>query len=140
MVVRRKYVDVNVFVYWLGRHPVYGKRSYGWIKKIEKAAPREYVTSSLSIYETIVILAGLTGQSLKNAKFVRGIINAFMGLKGLKVEQLKKDDIIQAVRLMDMYGLDYEDSLHLAVALRSESTTAISNDRDWDKTPISKEF
>jgi len=28
MVDEKKYVDVNVFIYWLGNHPIFGKTAY----------------------------------------------------------------------------------------------------------------
>lgn len=56
------YVDVNVFVYWLGNHPVFGKTAYEWIKKIENASKGKYITSSLTLYQTLIIIAGLTGK------------------------------------------------------------------------------
>ncbi len=110
MVDKPKYVDVNVFIYWLGGHPVYGEKSYKWVKKIEKASPREYLTSSLTIYETLIILAGLTGRNLKNIGFVEDIVEAFTRLKGLTIEPLRSGDMVQAIELMRKYGLDYEDS------------------------------
>ena len=32
----RRYVDVNVFVYWLCGHPTFGEKAKSWIEKIEK--------------------------------------------------------------------------------------------------------
>jgi len=140
MVGRPRYVDVNVFIYWLGGHPVYGEKAREWIRRIEKASPREYVTSTLTVYETLVILAGLMGQTLKNTEFVEGIVGVFGGLRGLVLEPLKIEDFLWAVELMGEYGLDYEDSLHLAVALRTGSAAVITNDKDWDKAPIPRVF
>ena len=31
------YVDANIFVYWLGKHSVFGEVAYEWIKKIERS-------------------------------------------------------------------------------------------------------
>ena len=140
MVDKQKYVDVNVFIYWLGGHPTYGEKSRKWIKRIEKAPLREYITSTLTLYETLIILAGLTGRNLKNMEFVEDIVKAFTRLKGLTLEPLKSEDFVQAVELMGKYGLDYEDSLHLAVALRTRAAIVITNDEDWDKTPIPRTF
>ena len=36
----RFYVDVNVFVYWLGNHPKYGQAALEWVKKMETSAGR----------------------------------------------------------------------------------------------------
>jgi len=42
MVEKGRYVDVNVFIYWLGKHPVYGEKAFDWIQKIENAPPGSY--------------------------------------------------------------------------------------------------
>jgi len=80
----KRYVDVNVFVYWLCGHPSFGEKAKNWIEKIEKEG--NYVTSSLTLYETLVIVAGLTNKSLKDKEFVKIVFNSIMGLKGLKIE------------------------------------------------------
>jgi len=140
MVGKPKYIDVNVFIYWLGGHPIYGERAHAWIKRIERASPREYVTSILTIYEALIVLAGLTGQTLRNIEFVGGVVEAFNGLRGLALEPLRGEDFKRAVELIDEYGFDYEDALHLSVALRTGSVAVITNDRDWDKAPIPRVF
>jgi predicted nucleic acid-binding protein len=40
--------------------------------------------------------------------------------------------------LMNECKLDYEDSLHLAVAIRSGAKEIISNDKDFDSTQIKR--
>jgi predicted nucleic acid-binding protein len=35
-------------------------------------------------------------------------------------------------------GLDYEDSVHLAVAMRVDAKEIVSNDRDFDVAPIKR--
>ena len=138
--VATKYLDVNIFVYWLGKHPKFGETAYKWIKKVENAFRREYVTSSLTIYETLIIVGGLTGRNLRDEKFVEEVITAITSLRGLVVEPLTGDDVIQALRLMEKYGFDYEDSLHLAVAVRIGAKEIISNDEDFDKSPLRRIF
>jgi predicted nucleic acid-binding protein len=61
-------------------------------------------------------------------------------LKGLKVESLVKGDFTKAVEIMNDFGLDFEDSLHLAVALRKNVKEIISNDSDFDKTNVKRVF
>jgi predicted nucleic acid-binding protein len=134
----KRYVDVNVFVYWLCGHPSFGKKAKNWIEKIEKEG--NYVTSVLTLYETLVIVAGLTNKSLKDKEFVRTVISSITGLKGLKVESLVKEDFTKAVEIMNDFGLDFEDSLHLAVALRKNVKEIISNDSDFDKTNVKRVF
>ena len=140
MVGITSYVDVNIFVYWLGNHPLLGKTAYEWIKKIEIAPKGEYITSSLTLYETLVIIAGLTGRSLKDKRLVEDIINAMTHLKGLLIDSLTPEDLIQAVELMKEYGIDYEDSIHLTVALRKGAKEIVSNDKDFDSTRLRRNF
>ena len=140
MVDTESYVDINVFVYWLGSHPSLGKTAYEWIKKIEDAPRGRYVTSTLTLYETLVIIAGLTGRSLKHIPLVEDVIGSITSLKGLMIDQLRTADFFQAVDLMKEYSLDYEDSLHLATALRTRAKKIISNDKDFDETPLARTF
>lgn len=134
------YVDVNVFVYWLGNHPRFGRAAHGWIKKIESASKRKYTTSSLTLYQALVIVAGLTGKSLKDETLFEGIIKAIKNLPGLEIASLIPEDLERASSLMKDYDLDYEDALHLAVALRSKVKEIISNDRDFDHTSLRRKF
>jgi len=140
MVGDTSYVDINVFIYWLGNHPSFGETAYEWIKKIEDAPRGRYITSSLTLYETLIIIAGLTGRSLKDNSLIEGVVNSITNLKGLVIETLRPEDLIQAAVLMKEYNLDYEDSLHVTTALRTSAEEIISNDRDFDKTPLRRTF
>jgi predicted nucleic acid-binding protein len=136
--VDRRYVDINIFVYWLGNHPKFGETAYKWIKKIENSSRGEYVTSSLTIYETLVIIAGLTGKNLKDKTFTEKVVNSITHIKGLTIEPLKPEDFTKAVDLMNDCKLDYEDSIHLAVAIRTGAQEIVSNDKDFDTTLIKR--
>jgi len=138
--VERKYVDVNVFVYWLGGHEEFGEKALEWIKRVERSPPGEFVTSSLAIYETIVILAGLIGKNLKDLAFVQSVITDITRLRGLKIAPLTTNDLKKALKLMQTYKLDFEDAIHLAVALREKTIAIISNDTDYDRTPLKRLF
>jgi len=127
-----------VLVYWLCGHPSFGEKAKNWIEKIDKE--RNYVTSSLTLYEILVIVAGLTDRSLKDKEFVRTVINSLTGLKGLKIEPLVKDDFSKALEILNDFGLDFEDSLHLAVALRKNMREIVTNDSDFDKTNVKRVF
>jgi predicted nucleic acid-binding protein len=137
---QKNYVDVNVFVYWLGGHATFGKVAYEWVKKIESSSKGTYVTSSLTLYQALVIMAGLTGRSMKDESLVEGVISAIKNLQGLKVVSLNSEDLEKALELMKNYKLDYEDALHSAVALRSKAKEIISNDNDFDRTPLKRKF
>jgi len=41
---------------------------------------------------------------------------------------------------MREYELDCEDALHLAVALKGKAKEIISNNQDFDKTPLRRGF
>ena len=140
MVERRAYVDVNVFVYWLTAHPKFGATALKWIKSIEQASSQTYITSSLTIYEVLIIVAGLSGKNLKDKNFIENVVSSITGLRGLYIQPLTKEDAVSATNLMRKYGLCYEDSLHLASALRANAEIIISNDRDFDRTLISRVF
>ena len=140
MVGNPRYVDVNIFVYWLGNHPKLGAIAQRWIKKIEESQRGAYITSTLTLYETIVILAGLTGKNLKDKTFVNQVLNAVTSLKPLRIEPLKIEDYKKAADLMNECQLDYEDSLHLAVAIRSNVHEMVPNDKDFDITQIKRTF
>jgi len=140
MVEPEGYVDINIFIYWLGNHPTFGKTAYEWIKKIEESTRGKYVTSTLTLYQTPVIIAGLTGKNLKDKKLVQEIVNSITSLPGLTITPLSAEDISKAVSLMEEYDLDYEDALHLAAALRNKTKEIISNDQDFDKTPLKRKF
>lgn len=140
MVVGKNYVDVNVFVYWLAAHPTLGGKAKKWVRKIEEAARGSYVTSSLTVYEVLVILAGLTGYSLSDREFVGKVLEAIFSLHGLEIAPVLREDHGKAYEYMGKYGLDFEDSIHLAVALREKAVKIISNDKDFDKTPLTRIF
>lgn len=136
MVDNSSYVDVNIFVYWLGNHPQFGETAHEWIKKIENSQRGKYVTSSLTLYETLIIIAGLTGKSLGDKVFTEAVVNSMAQIISLTIEPLKAEDFSKALDLMKECSLDYEDSIHLAVALRTGAQEIISNDKDFDRAPI----
>ncbi len=137
---RLHYVDANVFVYWLTSDPRFGETALKWIKSIESCSRKEYITSSLCLYETIVIVAGLTGKKLNDKTFTSEIIKAITQIKGLIIEPLKLEDFTTALGIMHDFKLDYEDSLHLAVAIRTGAKDIISNDKDFKTAPLKRSF
>ena len=136
----KRYVDVNIFVYWLGGHPTFGERAKSWISNIEKSRRRTYYTSILTIYETIIIIAGILGRNLRDHEIVERIINAFSELEALEVIPLTRTIAVEALKTMKKYGLDYEDSVHLATALAVKASEIVSHDKDFDKASIKRVF
>jgi len=138
MVDRRTYVDVNIFVYWLGAHPEHGESSLRWIRKMEEAPRDTYTTSALTLYQLPVIISGLTDRTPKDTDTLASILEPLTSLPGLTIEPFWQEDATDALRLAKKYTLDYEDALHLATAQRAEAKTIISNDKDFDKTPLTR--
>ncbi len=116
--------------------PTFGQKAYDWTKKVEQSSLGSYVTASPSIYEVMVILAGLTNKKLKNNEFTRRIIEAITNLRGLMIEAVTHEEILSAQRLMMQYNLDYEDALHLSVAAKVNAKEIVSDDIDFENLPI----
>jgi predicted nucleic acid-binding protein len=57
-------------------------------------------------------------------------------MKGLTIEPLKPEDLTNAADLMSIHKIDYEDALHLATATRIGAQEIVTNDKDFNKTPI----
>lgn len=134
------YIDVNVFVYWLGGYPSYGAQAHRWINMVENSVGMMYATSALSLYQVLVVMAGLTGETMKDAGFVAKVQSAITGLRGLQIVPLSSMHFSRALDLMQLYGIDYEDALHLAVAMDEGFDKIVSNDDDFDKTPLKRVF
>ncbi len=97
MVVQPVYVDVNIFVYWLGDHPEFGKSAYDWVRKIENSPRGEYINSSLTVYENLVVMAGLTGKTLKDSHFADEVVKSISQLQGLRIEPLQAEDFAESI-------------------------------------------
>ncbi len=98
------------------------------------------MTSALTLYQAVVIIAGLAGKNLKDLELVKGVLDSIESLQGLRIIPLTLEDLTQAASLMMEYSLGYEDALHLATALRNNAKEIVSNDRDFDKTPLKRKF
>lgn len=119
---------------------MFGETAYNWIRKITNSSPKEFITSSLTIYEALYILAGLSGTNLKNKRFVQQITLSLTEIKGLTIEPLKPEDLTNAAELMNDNKIDYEDALHLAVATRTGVKEIITNDKRFNVVNIKRIF
>lgn len=120
--------------------PTFGKPAYEWVKKVEEASHGKYVTSALTLYQMMVIVAGLTGKSLKDQELIEEVVNSIECLSGLRIMPLTVEDVSDAAKLMKEYGLDYEDAIHSASGLRCGAKEIISNDEDFDRSPLKRMF
>ncbi|MGQ4833803.1 MAG: type II toxin-antitoxin system VapC family toxin [Candidatus Asgardarchaeia archaeon] len=137
---KKRYVDVNVFVYWLSAHPKFGITAKKWIHAISESTPGMFLTSAISIYETTVVLAGLTNRTLKDTQLIDTILSAFSKLNGLEIIPISKETLFEAYNIMKELSLDFEDAIHLSVAIKEKADEIVSNDKDFDNSPIPRVF
>lgn len=124
-----RYVDVNVFVYWLGDDPVFGDEATGIIERIERG--ERAVTATITPWLTHVIMQGL-GRGYSEKKMVERLEE----VEFLRMEPLNWNDYKSALKHMEKYKLDLEDSIHLAVAQRLGLEEIYSNDGDFSGTSL----
>lgn len=67
-------------------------------------------------------------------------MSSIKDLPGLTSTPLTIEDLTQPAKSVKEYDLDYEDALHLATALRKGVKEIISNDKDFDRTPLRRKF
>ncbi len=125
-----RYVDVNVFVYWLGDDPVFGGEATDIVERIEKG--ERTATSSITPWLTHIVLVNEAARNYSEKK----LMEKFRELSFLRVEPLTLSDYENAVGAMRRYGLDLEDSLHFSVAHRLGISEIYTNDRDFKETPL----
>lgn len=124
-----RYVDVNVFVYWLGDDRVFGDEATAIVKRVERG--ERAVTSTVTPWLVHVILAGFGGE------YDEGKMLGRLGDLGfLKLEPLLWEDYQMALRGMEKHRLDLEDALHWAVAQRLGISEIYSSDRDFSRTTV----
>ncbi len=98
------YVDVNVFVYWLGDDRVFGEKATAIVKRVERE--ERAVTSTLTPWLVHVILAGFWEGYDEERMLAR------LGDLGFRLEPLPRADYQTALRGMEKHRLDLEDALH----------------------------
>ncbi len=124
-----RYVDVNVFVYWLGDDPEYGAQATSIIESIE--AGERTITSALTPWLTHIVLQSLTeGYSAKE------VIASFKQLEFLTVIPLTAETYHEAIRNAAEQKLDLEDAIHFTVAKENGATEIYSNDQDFKHTSL----
>ena len=118
MAHKTRYIDVNVFVYWLGSHPKFIEIAKQWITRIEESPREEYFTSALTLYEALVVMGDLTDKNFKDKSLVASVIYPITHIKGLTIEPLKPEDFAKAFDLMSECRLDYDCLLYTSPSPR----------------------
>ncbi len=74
----------------------------------------------------------------KNINLMRTFFAAMIDLVNLSIYFIGIDDRIKAIGHIEKYGLDFEDSMTLQVAIGSSCTGIVSFDGHLDKLPIKR--
>ncbi len=51
------------------------------------------MTSALTLYQAVVIIAGLAGKNLKDLELVEGVLDSIKSLPGLRIIPLTSEDL-----------------------------------------------
>ncbi len=68
------------------------------------------------------------------------LIEKIREISFLKIVPLKLAHFEKALSLSQEYRLDLEDAIHLAVAIENKCKGIYSNDKDFDKTLLTRQF
>jgi predicted nucleic acid-binding protein len=127
------YVDVNIFIYWLGDDPNFGETATEIIERIE--TKEKGITSSLTPWLIHVVLEREAEDYSQKV-----LIEKLLSIRNLKFVPLTITHYRNAVDFSSQYDLDLEDALHLSVAMEKKAENIYSNDEDFDSTPLKRVF
>ena len=128
-----KYVDVNVLFYWLTNHEEFGETATTIIQRIENG--EKAVTSALTLWLLHILLEKTTENYDPKV-----LLDRLRKIKFLRIVPLNQKHFEKAIDLSWKYGLDLEDAIHLAVAIKNKCQIIYSNDKDYDKSPLKRKF
>lgn len=126
-----RFVDSNIFIYYLAADPKYGRRAREIIGGIEKGETSAVSTLTLAQVCAYLRRRKRTGAILKFLVFVRGLANLS------KIDTLYSD-FNEAEEMQSKQHLDWklwDDVVIAAQMARSGVREIYSNDADFDKIP-----
>ena len=123
-----RFVDSNVFIYVLDRHPRFLKTAEEILTRIENG--EEAATSTLTIEEVCVYL-------LKNRRRyeIPAFVEALRAYGSLLKRPYMFEDIIAAKEMLRAYRIDWNDLVIVAQMQREGVNEIYSNDADLDIVP-----
>ncbi|MEA2053567.1 MAG: type II toxin-antitoxin system VapC family toxin [Candidatus Thermoplasmatota archaeon] len=130
---RKRFVDTNIFLYVIQGHPEFGERSKRILKRIDEK--EEAVTSQINLGEICWWL-----EKHKRRKEIEEKIKLISSILYLEIVPPNIDDFLLASKYIKKYQIDFNDCISLAVMKRMNIDTIYSNDKDFDKTWVKREF
>jgi predicted nucleic acid-binding protein len=130
---RRRFVDTNIFLYVIQGHPEFGELSKRILERIDEE--EEAVTSQINLAEVCWWL-----EKHKRKKEIEEKIKLISSILYLEIVSLSMDDFLLASEFVKEYQIDFNDCISLAVMKRMNMDTIYSNDKDFDKTWVKREF
>jgi len=118
--VVKRYFDVNVFVYFLTKHPQYFERSYYWFSNTE-----EIYASEITLFQLIIILSKLLNKAPVE---ILPTLSSFFKDMSVRFVHLESDEIENVKEVAVNYNLDFEDAIHFY--LSKKVGELISNDKE----------
>ena len=115
------FVDTNVFIYSVTGHPRFGEGARRILKRIEQG--EEAVTTTLVLCEVSWVLEAMGKQG-----DIKSTLEKILSYKSLKVVGFDADDLLVGASNMQLYGIDFNDGLNVAVMTRIGVFEAYSND------------
>lgn len=123
-----RFVDSNVFIYVLDRHPKFGNTARGILKRIEEG--EEAVTSTLVIEEVCAYLA-----KSKRPEEIPPFVDALRAYGFLLKRPYIFEDMVTAREMFVNYKIDWDDFIIAAQMQREGIEEIYSNDSDFDNLP-----
>jgi len=117
----KRFVDTNVFIYSITGHPRFGENAKRILKRIEQG--EEAVTSTLVLCEVSWVLEAMGRQG-----DIKSTLEKILSFRSLEVMGFDTDDILVGANNMELYGVDFNDGLNVAVMTGIGVSEVYSND------------
>lgn len=146
---RTVFIGANVFHFYLRGPRDIRKESAKFLERIENGEISGY-TSTLVLDELmykillrkieekhkqnpLIIIEKNFGEIGKNSSHVKAAIDLVLGISGLNVLDVTREDLEHAPDLMELFSLLPKDAVHLSVMMSHRITDMASSDNDFDR-------
>jgi predicted nucleic acid-binding protein len=117
-----RFVDTNVFIYSMTRHPKFGVTATKILKRIEEG--ERAATSTLVLCEIAWVLESMGKQGL-----IKPCLEKIVSFRALRIVEFDSDDLLVGANNVARFGLDFNDGVNLSVMTRLGISEAYSNDQ-----------